>query len=941
MSPPLDVRARQVFDEVFDLSGEDRATLLAGRCGGDAELRARVESLLIGAEAEDGFLRDPSEPLFQQGLSDACDGEQPGSHVGPFELIELLGEGGFGSVYRARQTTPLDRFVALKIIKAGMDTQQVIARFELERRTLALMDHPNIARVLEAGATARDRPFFVMELVEGERVTEFCDRLRLPIADRLMLFRQVCGAVQHAHQKGIIHRDLKPSNVLVAQSAAEPVVKVIDFGVAKAISPADDYRTITQLHQRIGTPDYMSPEQLRSDDACVDTRSDIYALGVLLYELLTGSLPFGRSRAASPRSDSVQPLSRDTPPQRPSARLRSLADSSAPFGEATAIRPQSPAQGSSIVEVANRRQIAPATLVRTLQRDLDWIVLKCLEIDRSRRYDSAAALTDDVGRYLENQPVQATPPAAGYRFRKFVRRNRVAVVAGAAIAAALLLGTFGTILGLVRAVESQREALVHADEARAVNEFMRDILTQVSPDAQGADVRLAQVLDKASAEVPAHFSDHPLQAARARELLADVYSKLTLYPHAQREAQAALKLYQQHVHPDDPAALLCTQRCIAVAVNLQQAKEVGQRLEDALPRFTRVFGPDDEHTQDLRRCEAWVHLRRGQVDQAEAIFLQLRAHPTQADDEHQIRIIRHLIMVEKFRSNSMERGQRGPFWASVESLAREASALAARRYGPDAAATLALQLEVAEALGHLDCHQDAAQMCRAVLARDPSRLGPNHVVLREAYATLADAIARLGQDQEAGALTLQKLNCVRNTTTPGNVVLIGALFQSLPFLERAGLAVEGESAARELIALLRPLGEDRSGHLLSAAACLGRFLSMQNRFDEAEAVFAEEFERAEGAGPNGRIARLHLNYGLYLGARGAYEDAEAHLLEAVRQAGDVRAGTWYSHPDDLIVGFIELYRKWGKKEKAREYEQLRAAAFNIHPKEEQSLPGGP
>ncbi len=936
MQVPLDVRARQIFDEVFDASAEDRAAQLARCCGGDATLHARVEALLIAAELNDPFLSNPSEAL--NSASPAAELHEP--NVGPFRLIELLGEGGFGSVYRARQSEPFDRVVALKIIKAGMDTRQVIARFELERRTLALMDHPNIARVLEAGATERGRPYFVMELVEGERITEFCDRQRLTIASRLVLFRQVCDAVQHAHQRGIIHRDLKPSNVLVAKSDGRPSVKVIDFGIAKAVAAGPTGSSLTAVGQAIGTPDYMSPEQITGASDDVDTRSDVYSLGVLLYELLTGATPYGRTQHGSSSAAKTPRASCDREPVQPSERLRLLAATRADRGAAPGSRTLTSA-GSSAHDIAERRNTEPEALIRALRSDLDWIVLKCLERDRARRYETASALADDVCRYLENQPVQATPPTSGYRFRKFVRRNRVAVVAGAAIASAIMLGTFGTILGLVRAVESQREALERADEARAVNEFLRDIMTQVSPDAQGADVRLAQVLDRASVEIPAHFSNHPLQAARARELLADVYNTLTLFPHAQREAQAALELYQQHVHPDNPAALLCTQRCIAAAVNLAQAKVVEQLLEDALPRFARVFGPDDEHTQDLRRCEAWLHLRRGQVDQAEAMFLQLRVHPAQADDERQIRIIRHLMMVEKFRSNSVDRDQRRPYWASVESLAREATALAERRYGPDASATLALQLEVAEALGHLDCHEDAAQMCRAVLARDLSRLGPNHFVLREAYGTLADAIARLGQDQEAGALTLQKLNCVRNTTAPGNVVLIGALFQSLPFLERAGLAVEGESTARELIALVRPLGEDRSGHLLSAGTCLGRFLSMQNRYDEAEAVFAAEFERAEAAGPNGRIARLHLDYGLHLAARGAYEDAEAQLLEAVRQAGDVRAGTWYSHPDDLMVGFIELYRKWGKVEKVCEFEQLRAAAFNIHPGEERSLPGGP
>lgn len=643
MQEPLNSRVRQIFDEVIDVSNEEREARLAQCCGGDTELHNRVASLLRAAELDDPFLRDPSRPF-----SASC--EPAGSSVGPFELVELLGEGGFGAVYRARQKAPIDRVVAVKIIKAGMDTQQVIARFELERRTLALMDHPNIARVLEAGATARGRPFFVMELVEGERITEFCDRQRLPIADRLALFRQVCGAVQHAHQKGIIHRDLKPSNVLVAQSAAEPVVKVIDFGVAKAISPADDHRTITQLHQRIGTPDYMSPEQLRSDDACVDTRSDIYSLGVLLYELLTGSLPFGRSWAATSRSDSVQPLSRDKPPQSPSARLRSLAESSAQFGEATAIRPQSPAQGSSILEVANRRQIAPATLVRTLQRDLDWVVLKCLEIDRSRRYDSAAALADDLGRYLADQPVVATPPSASYRLLKFVRRNRIAVMASAAIASTLLIAAIVSVAFAasearqrLAAEQARNRAQTSEGELREVAAFQQQQLASIDAQTMGVKLR-ANLLEKARTAalkanmapanldarieelekllagsdftglaldtlretvfnpalqtVESGFDQQPLVKARLLQTLATTLRAIGLYEDATAPQEQALSLRRKHLGDDHADTLSSLDESAVLLIARGKPDQAETCRREALATRCRVLGAD--HSDALR-----------------------------------------------------------------------------------------------------------------------------------------------------------------------------------------------------------------------------------------------------------------------------------------------------------------------------------------------------
>jgi serine/threonine protein kinase len=537
--PNWDPEANDLFLRAAEIAApEDRRRFLDEACAGRPGLRDRVDGLIRAGEQAGSFLEHPApdtEPTSAQspratGVVAAAPPPGAGTVVGPYKLVQEIGEGGMGTVYLAQQTEPVRRLVAIKLVKPGMDSRLVLARFEAERQALALMDHPNIARVLDAGATPGGRPYFVMELVKGTPITRYCDDQRLGVRERLTLFADVCRAVQHAHQKGVIHRDLKPSNVLVAPYDGRPVVKVIDFGVAKATGlPLTERTLVTGIGAVVGTPEYMSPEQAELNNLDIDTRSDIYALGVLLYELLTGTTPLTHRRVKDATLLEVLRIIREEEPPRPSTRLSRSTE--------------------SLPSISARRQTEPARLTKLVRGEVDWIVMKALEKDRNRRYETANALAMDVQRYLTDEPVQACPPSAWYRLRKVARRHKGLLTAAAVVFLALIAGTALATWQAVRATRAEERALAGFRMARdAVDRSFTQVSQSPVLKAQGLETFRRDQL-RSAREFYERFVGEQFDAPEVRydlglahHRLAEIDRELGNFPAAEESAANAVTI---------------------------------------------------------------------------------------------------------------------------------------------------------------------------------------------------------------------------------------------------------------------------------------------------------------------------------------------------------------------------------------------------------------
>ena len=571
--------------------------------------------------------------------------ETSGTEIGKYKLLEAIGEGGFGVVWMAEQHEPVRRRVALKIIKLGMDTNQVIARFEAERQALAMMDHPNIAKVLDAGATTTGRPYFVMEYIRGVPLLRYCDAEQLNTKARIELFIGVCNAIQHAHQKGIIHRDIKPSNVLVTLHDGVPIPKVIDFGIAKATNQQLTEKTLfTQHRQMVGTPAYMSPEQAEMSGLDIDTRSDIYSLGVLLYELLTGTTPFDPSELVSRGFVEMVRTIREMEPDRPSTRLYTL--------------------GQSATSTVNRCHPDRRALGSELQGDLDWIVMRCLEKDRSRRYDTANALAMDLKRHLADEPVTAGPPTARYRLGKFIKRNRAAVVAGSVMIALLLMAAVGTSAGLVWALSEKTRADQNADLAQAnekaasaqaarageVKRLITEMLSHVNPlKARGADITLLRgILDDTAKRLADGEVTDELIAAELHHIIGVVYRDLGLWSIAEMHIPKAIEIRTRLLGPDDPATLQSAHELLDLYGYEGRMKLMEPLAIDTLERRTRVLGPEHPDTLNSMGDLAAVCGGLKRYEEAEPIVvkvLEIRTRVLGSEHRDTLQSQSHLSLV--------------------------------------------------------------------------------------------------------------------------------------------------------------------------------------------------------------------------------------------------------------------------------------------------------
>ncbi|GDY23657.1 hypothetical protein LBMAG56_50040 [Verrucomicrobiota bacterium] len=616
-----------------------RAAFLDCECRGDAALRRRLDALLRAhaqvANALDGSTG--STRARARGVLASAAAELSGDRIGPYKLLEQIGEGGYGTVWMAEQDKPVHRRVALKIIKLGMDTKEVIGRFEQERQALALMEHPNIARVIDAGATPLGRPYFVMELVRGLKITTYCDEHHLPVTDRINLFIQVCHAVQHAHQKGIIHRDLKPANVLVTVNDGQPVAKVIDFGVAKATQGRLTEATFfTHFDRMIGTPRYMSPEQAEMTSVDVDTRSDIYSLGVILYELLTGLTPLDSATLAAAGLEEVRRLVREVDAVRPSVRIQSLS-------------------GTDLTTAAQRRQTESLHLPALLRGDLDWIVMKCLDKDRQRRYDSPNALALDLQQHLTHGVVTARPPTLGYLAGRFIRRHKLAVAAGTAVVLSLVAGLAVASFLFVRekaarqravtaereqarsrqiaeaasaeAVASEKKARTAAAKSEHVANFLTEMLKGVGPSvALGRDTTLLrEILEKTANRIDTEFKNQPELQAELHSVLADVYNDIGFYARSEAHLRASIALREPLFGPDD-AEVAALYSALGTALELQgQLAQSELAFRRALATRQKTHGPRHAAVTHALTKLAHVLTDQRKLPEAKALFAEAYA----------------------------------------------------------------------------------------------------------------------------------------------------------------------------------------------------------------------------------------------------------------------------------------------------------------------------
>ncbi len=896
-------RVETLHSAALQLDAGERDTFLRQACGGDAELRRAVESLLAYEPELDGFLEGPPLPTVVLDQAAAQPPRWAGQTLRTYRLLQPIGSGGMGEVWLAEQKQPVRRRVALKLIKAGMDTREVVARFESERQALALMDHPAIAKVFDAGSTEQGAPYFAMEYVDGIPITAYCDTHRLSTRERLELFMHVCEGVQHAHQKAIIHRDLKPSNILVTELDGQAAPKIIDFGVAKALTQKlTDHTMFTRLGALVGTPEYMSPEQTNSLSEDIDTRTDVYSLGVIFYELLAGVPPLDL------RTDAFEELLRklrEEEPQRPSTKIRVLDQ-------------------ARWREIARRRQSEPQALVKQIRGDLDSIALKALEKERSRRYGSPSDFAADIRRYLNNEAVLAVTASAAYRARKFAYRHRVALVTACAFVLVLILAASVSIWQSVRATKQRDRADAEAAAAQAVNDFLqKDLLAQASAAAQSgpkskpdADLKVRTALDRAAARISGRFGQQPEVEAAIRDTIGETYMDLGLYPEAGTQLVRALDLHRRVLGAENPKTLKTMSLLGRIAFLQGRYAEAAILFSQVLDIQRRLLGSEHPDTLYSMTHLATVYYRQGKYAQAEALHSQaLEIRRRVQGPEHPDA----LTSVNGLASDYYAEGK----YAQAEALYSQNLEIRRRVLGSEHPDTLTSMNNLADAYIALGKYAQADALFSQTVEIERRVLGSEHPLTLSSTNGLAGAYTAQGKYAQAEAIFNRNLQIRRRVLGAEHPDTLITLADLVFMYQRQGkYALAATYAAQVLAVQRRSMGAQDTDTMVSAADLALAYVS-QGKFTASESLAREALAVYRQKQPDDWQAyRAESLLGASLAGQKKYAEAEPLLLEGYQGMAarkDRIAVPDRYHLDRARDWIAQFYEAWGKPEKAAEW----------------------